>query len=46
VALLLIVPTSSNTLLLREFLRQKTRKIVMESWEGSFVADAPVECGV
>jgi hypothetical protein len=46
VALLLIVPTSSNALLLRVFLRQETVTNLMDPCVGSFVADTPVECGV
>jgi hypothetical protein len=46
VALLLIVPTSSNYLSLRVFLRQETIKTPMLQCVGSFVADVPVDCGV
>jgi hypothetical protein len=36
----------SNALPIRAFLRQETGKTSMERFEGSFVADAPPECGV
>jgi hypothetical protein len=38
--------SSSNVLPLRVCLRQKTGKTRIEPCEGSFVADAPAECGV
>jgi hypothetical protein len=46
VAVLFILPTSSNDSTLGVFLRQETGKILMEQCEGSFVVDAPAECGV
>jgi hypothetical protein len=38
--------SSSNASPLSAFLRQGTGKTIMEQCEGSFVTDAPAECGV